>query len=300
MSVTEQLSAWMAKKISRRNFLVRGAFAGSAIAAGRGGYLLTDQSAYRALCDSPYCGSSYCSCSDTCCVGFTEFCCVLDGGYNSCPEGTIMGGWWMAAGSLYCEGPRYYMDCNAVCACEGQCGDYYDNGFTFCGDACDGLTCECALGNCGNYLTGCFQFRYGQCNQDVRCTGRIHCRVVTCVPPWEIDPTCTTTPATDDGTADEDAPCLSPGPTYPPPPPPPPPPPFHFKLEEIMFIAKAADAAAQYFISGNTKVHIVTASDLAVYEKILQVAGLDSTTQILSPAMLAAIPTAVPSTTTKA
>ena len=63
----------------------------------------------------------------------------------------------------------------------------------FCDPGCDGVDCGCGPGGCDSYVTGCFQFRYGQCNQDVACMGRIVCRVVACVPPWEIDPTCTTT-----------------------------------------------------------------------------------------------------------
>ena len=37
--------------------------------------------------------------------------------------------------------------------------------------------------------------------------GRIVCRVVSCVAPWEIDPTCTTTNAQDNFTATQNAPC---------------------------------------------------------------------------------------------
>lgn len=161
------------------------------------------------------CGSSSCGCGTTCCDGFTEFCCVLNRGYNYCPNGTVMGGWWKAEGSVYCNGPRYYMDCHATCKCQNGCG----GGFPFCSPGCDGATCDCALGSCGNYVTSCFQFRYGQCNQEVACMGRIVCRVVTCVPPWEIDPTCTTANAQDDSTANQNAGCLTPGPTPPPKPP---------------------------------------------------------------------------------
>src|SRR6202044_3078651 len=92
---------------------------------------------------------------------------------------------------------------NATCSCTDGCGD----GYQFCDPVCDGRTCECAFGSCDHYLTSCFQFRYGQCNQDVNCLGRIECRVVTCVPPWEIDPSCTTAVAVDDSTAEQDAPC---------------------------------------------------------------------------------------------
>ncbi|MST35164.1 hypothetical protein GHK86_20830 [Acidimicrobiaceae bacterium USS-CC1] len=280
MSLTDRLAGALERRVSRRSFLVRSTFAGSALAAGRARWLVEPRSAYHELCNSVYCGSSACSCSSTCCAGYTEFCCTLDGGYNSCPPGTVMGGWWLAEGSVYCDGPRYYMDCNAVCHCSAGCG-------SFCDPGCDGLSCGCAEGSCDHYLTGCFQFRYGQCNQDVGCIGRIHCRVVTCVPPWEIDPSCTRTLATDDFTADQDAACLGPDPTYPPPP-------FAFRLEEVMFIAKDSESATQWFVSGNTKVPIHSAADLQVYRRVLEKAGLDDTTHILTAGQLKLIPTAVP------
>jgi hypothetical protein len=209
-----KLSGVLDRRLSRRSFVVRAAFAGSALSAGGLDFVLSPGTAYGTICS---CGNAECDCSQTCCAGYTEFCCVINGGYNYCPSDTIMGGWWLAEGSIYCDGPRYYMDCNGICSCTDGCGD----GYQFCDTGCDGLTCGCAEGSCDNYLEGCFQFRYGQCNQDVSCIGRIKCRVVTCVPPWEIDPTCTMTVAEDDGTADQNASCLTPGPTPPPPPPPP-------------------------------------------------------------------------------
>lgn len=215
MSLVTKLSSVLEKRLSRRSFVVRSAFVGSAVtAAGGAKFLLEPGTAYASLC---YCGSPDCGCGTTCCAGYTEFCCVLDGGYNSCPADTVMGGWWKADGSVYCDGPRYYMDCNAVCHCTDGCGE----GYQFCDTGCDGLTCGCAQGTCDDYLTGCFQFRYGQCNQDVTCLGRIKCRVVTCVPPWEVEPNCTHANAEDDNTANQSAACVTPGPTYPPPPPPP-------------------------------------------------------------------------------
>lgn len=209
MSVADRLSRALDGRLSRRSFVVRSALVGSALATGGWSYLLRPGTAYGYVCS---CGSPDCSCGSACCAGYTEFCCVLDGGYNSCPPGTVMGGWWMAEGSAYCAGPRYYMDCNAICGCSDGCG----GGWQFCDPGCDGLSCGCAGGACDNYLSGCFQFRYGQCNQDVSCLGRIKCRVVSCVPPWEVDPSCTTASATDDFTADQTAGCLGPAPTYPP------------------------------------------------------------------------------------
>ena len=280
MSLTDRISVALEQRFSRRSFLVRSAVAGSALVAGRARFLLEPHSPYAELCNSYYCGSGVCSCSSTCCAGYTDFCCVLNG-YNSCPAGTIMGGWWLAEGSAYCSGPRYYMDCNAVCRCSAGCG-------SFCDPGCDGLSCHCGDYSCDHYLTGCFQFRYGQCNQDVGCVGRIHCRVVTCVPPWEIDPSCTRTLAVDDFTADQTAACLGPEPTAPPTP--------TFRLEEVMFIAKDSETATDWFISGNTKVPIHSPADLRVYQQVLAKAGLDDQVLVLTAGQLALIPTMAPTT----
>ena len=54
----------------------------------------------------------------------------------------------------------------------------------------------------------CTRFRYGQCNQDVACVGPIACRIVTCVVPWQWDPSCDDTPATDNSTRFHDRACL--------------------------------------------------------------------------------------------
>ena len=131
--------------------------------------------AYGAICS---CGNSQCGCGTTCCSGFTDFCCSVNGGYNYCPNNTVMGGWWKAGNSSFCGGPRYYMDCNATCQCATGCG----SGFPFCDTDCDGTNCGCGPDGCDSFMVGCLQFRYGQCNQDVTCMGRIVCRVVACVP----------------------------------------------------------------------------------------------------------------------
>jgi hypothetical protein len=212
-SLVEKASNFLESRISRRSFINRSAFAGSAVAIGAGLDLaLKPGTAYAQICS---CGSGSCGCGSNCCAGFSEFCCSVNGGYNYCPTNTVMGGWWKADNSSYCGGPRYYMDCNATCQCDTGCGD----GFAFCDPGCDGTNCGCGPDGCDSYVTGCFQFRYGQCNQDVECMGRIVCRVVACVPPWEVDPTCTTTNAEDDGTAEQNEACWTPAPPSPPPPP---------------------------------------------------------------------------------
>jgi hypothetical protein len=207
--LVDRASQFLEKRFSRRSFINRSAFVGSAVALGGGlDLMLKPGTAYGQICS---CAGQDCDCGSTCCAGYSEFCCTINGGYNYCPTGTIIGGWWKADNSSYCGGPRYYMDCNAQCSC--GCGD----GVSFCDPSCDGLNCGCGQGSCDNYVTGCFQFRYGQCNQDVGCIGRIACRVVACIPPWEVDPTCTTTNAEDDGTAEQDAPCWTSAPPSPPP-----------------------------------------------------------------------------------
>ena len=208
MTVVERASQFLEKRVSRRSFINRSAFIGSAVVAGNGvDLMLKPGTAYGAICS---CAGDSCDCNSTCCAGYSEFCCTINGGYNYCPTGTIMGGWWKADNSSFCGGPRYYMDCNAQCACGCPSGS------GFCAPGCDGVNCGCALGNCNNFVSGCFQFRYGQCNQDVGCIGRIVCRVVACVPPWTVDPTCTTTNAVDDGTAEQNVACWTTAPPSPP------------------------------------------------------------------------------------
>ena len=197
--LVERLSGALADRTSRRGFLVRSAVVGSALAVAPRDFVLRPLTAYQAICG---CGNLDCDCGAACCNGWTQFCCSINGGYNLCPAGTFLGGWWKADGSTYCAGPRYYMDCNAYCSCNTV---VYES---FCDTACDGLSCECAGGSCDNMHIGCAQFRYGQCHQEVAVSGRILCRVVSCTPPWELDTTCTTVTLVDDGTAEQNAPCL--------------------------------------------------------------------------------------------
>src|SRR5690606_25585332 len=77
-----------------------------------------------------------------------------------------------------------------------------------CSGSCSGTGCGCANGDCNNRKAGCTQFRYGQCNQHMACIGPIICRVATCVPPWAMNSTCTTTTRVDYNTASHDRACL--------------------------------------------------------------------------------------------
>ena len=235
MSVTlvERASTFLATRITRRSFINRSAMVGSAVAVGSGvDLLLRPGTAYGAVCT---CANTAGGCGSTCCAGFSEFCCSINNGYNYCPADTVMGGWWKADNSSYCGGPRYYMDCHAQCGCTTGCG----GGWGFCEPGCDGTSCGCGPEGCNSWVTGCFQFRYGQCNQQIDCIGRIVCRVVACVPPWTVDPTCTTTVAVDNSTAEMDAACWT---SAPPAPPPPPPPPCYSPLTDCMVTSLAGAA----------------------------------------------------------
>jgi len=202
MSVAERVGSFLVERTSRRSFLARTTLTATALSVAPIDFLIRAGSAYAFICN---CGSGNCSCDQMCCDGYTQFCCTINNGINACPPGSFAGGWWKADGSQYCAGPRYYIDCM------GECKGCGCTGGNFC-SGCDGLTCECALGNCDNRHIGCTEFRYGQCHTEIACSGRISCRVVSCTPPWLLDPTCSQVAQTDDSTANHFAPCQS-GPT---------------------------------------------------------------------------------------
>ncbi|MFQ5557865.1 MAG: S-layer homology domain-containing protein, partial [Acidimicrobiales bacterium] len=152
--------------------------------------------------------SSDCPPGSLCTDGYTDFCCLLTG-ENLCPPGTVVAGWWKADGSGFCDidgpRPRYYLDCNLDCASGCGCG-----AGGICDPACTSADCRCADG-CDSRMLDCTRFRYGQCNQHIPCVGPIQCRIITCVPPWKWDPSCTPAVATDSHTRFHDRPCLHDG-----------------------------------------------------------------------------------------
>jgi hypothetical protein len=199
-SATDVVAGWLEGKLSRRSLIGRGALAATALVTHPIRYTLRPGTAYDVLCTS---NGLTCPCGAQCLDGYSQFCCSLNDGFNWCPENGVISGWWKADDSSFCGGPRYYLDCNATCSCDTGCGD----GFPYCDTECDGEDCECFDDDCNNWFTGCLQFRYGQCNQETPCVGRIICRVVSCEPPWTVDSTCTTTLAVDDSTAEQNVPC---------------------------------------------------------------------------------------------
>jgi uncharacterized protein with LGFP repeats len=53
----------------------------------------------------------------------------------------------------------------------------------------------------------CNAFRYGQCNTQIGCSGGVHCRVVSCLPPYQWG-NCTTTSLQDNRTSEHSSPYL--------------------------------------------------------------------------------------------
>ena len=166
----------------RRGFLAAAAMTGAAVAVNPWGFLVRNASAYDTVCGA----------APACADGYSVFCCTINGGNNSCPPDSFIGGWWKADASSFCGGSaRYYIDCNA-----------YNDG---------AWKCHCASGTCDSRRVACNQFRYGQCNLDIPYsdTGPVVCRIVSCTPPWEqFSGVCTSSSATDQSTATHSAPCV--------------------------------------------------------------------------------------------
>ena len=187
------------KDLSRRSFLVSTAVVGSALVVAPRKFILEPISAYATICGP----------ASDCASGYTVFCCTINNGVNTCPPGTFAGGWWKADTSSWCCGStaRYYVDC------QGECTGCGCSGSPFCNPSCVDCVAGCNGGPSCDQRRVCWNvFRYGQCNQEIGCSGPVACRMVTCVPPWQIGwLACTADVATDDNTGEHSAPCLVPG-----------------------------------------------------------------------------------------
>jgi hypothetical protein len=189
-SLTERLVTKLAtigRPTSRRGFLAAATLTGTALAVEPWGYLTRPQTAYASVCGP----------GATCGSGWSAMCCSINNGHNTCPTGSYPGGWWKADRSSYCGGAaRYYIDCNA------KPGVHF--------------TCHCNDSNCDQRYVACNIFRYGQCNTQIAGVTAVVCRQISCRPPWELYPgTCGHSSATDNNTAEHNAPCLTKANTYP-------------------------------------------------------------------------------------
>lgn len=192
MRAVDGVTGWLARHTSRRGFLLKAGVLGTALAVDPVGYVLRPGTAYAAVCGP---GAS----ADS---GWTVFCATVNDGINACPPGSIAAGWWKADGASLCGGrARYIIDCNATCATCSTPGARAG----ICSSSCWSCSCESGLaGTCDQRKVCCNAFRYGQCNQDVRQVGGVHCRVVSCTPPWKFEE-CSTAPATDNRTRDHNS-----------------------------------------------------------------------------------------------
>ena len=186
------VTGWLARRTSRRGFLVKAGVLGTALAVDPMGYVLRPGTAYAAVCGPGASASS----------GWTVFCATVNDGINACPPGSIAAGWWKADGASLCGGKaRYIIDCNATCSTCSTPGARAG----ICSSSCWSCSCQSGLpGTCDQRKVCCNAFRYGQCNQDVRQVGGVHCRVVSCTPPWQFEK-CSTATATDNRTRDHNS-----------------------------------------------------------------------------------------------
>lgn len=187
-------AGWLDAHFSRRSFLAKVAVVGAALATAPLEFVLRPVSAYAAVCGP----------ANSCADGYSVMCCSINNGVNMCPPGTFAGGWWMADNASLCGGgPRYYIDCQAECAgCSSGCDP-------FCDPACANYGCRCNDDprTCDHRLVACNVFRYGQCNEQIACSGAVVCRQISCRPPYEWLP-CSSVSAVDQYTVDHSSDCL--------------------------------------------------------------------------------------------
>lgn len=187
----ESSALFLERRLSRRTMLIRLATAGSALSVAPLRYLLYPGTALAAIAPGDCSGGL---CTD----GYTAFCCEINQGLNSCPEGTFTGGWWMCTdypGHRLCaeQGVRYYVDCNRL------------PGVAFPGG------CHCANNDCDHRRVACNVFRYGQCNPQISGVTEVVCRMVVCENPSLIPSlNCANSLAIDNAVCDHDVPCLDP------------------------------------------------------------------------------------------
>ena len=186
--VARRAGALLERGSSRRGFLGRVAAAGAAFSVAPIRYLVRPEPALAVVRRPGNCRRGRCARD-----GFTEFCCSIHGGRNSCPSRSFVGGWWKCTsyrGSELCdrEGVRYYIDCNRKP--RERCG------------------CKCGDNQCDCRRVCCNTFRYGQCNTQINAVTEVVCRVVSCKKPWEVDRwNCNRSPAYDNNTCDHEACC---------------------------------------------------------------------------------------------
>jgi len=187
--LAQSIGSRLERRLSRRSAIARAALAGSALAVAPVRYLVRPGTAW-AVIDPSSCKRGLCT------DGYTAFCCEIERGRNTCPNGTYIAGWWKCTdysgrGLCHEEGVRYYVDCNRIP------GQVVPGG------------CQCANGDCGRRRIDCNHFRYGQCNTHVEGTTEVVCRLIICQNPATVaGMNCNGTEMVDDNTCHHEAGCL--------------------------------------------------------------------------------------------
>jgi hypothetical protein len=159
-----------AGRTSRRGFLLRAGLLGTALAVDPKGYVLRPGHGVRRRV-RPGAGAQQ----------------RLDGllrhhqrRRQRLPAGSIAAGWWKSDRASLCGGKaRYIIDCNATCARARRRARAPASARRAAGPA----RARAGLpGSCDQRKVCCNAFRYGQCNQDVRRSAGVHCRVVSVHP----------------------------------------------------------------------------------------------------------------------
>jgi hypothetical protein len=187
MTIPQRLAHSIGSRLERR--LSRRSAAGSALAVAPVRYLVRPGTAW-AVIEPKHCKRGLCA------DGYTAFCCEIERGRNTCPDGSYIAGWWKCTnykgrGLCHQEGVRYYIDCNRI------------PGTVFVGG------CQCANGDCGRRRVDCNRFRYGQCNTQIQGATEVVCRLIVCQNPATVSGmNCNGTEMVDDNTCHHEAGCL--------------------------------------------------------------------------------------------
>jgi hypothetical protein len=187
--IASRIGRLLERRASRRGMLSRVALAGSAFAIAPVRYLMRPGTAWAVIRPGD-CSSGLCT------DGYTAFCCEIEHGRNTCPDGTYIAGWWKCSnyqggGQCHEQGVRYYLDCNRIPGAQFPGG------------------CQCAGGDCARRRVDCNNFRYGQCNTQIGGTTEVVCRLVICLHPAKVAGlNCNPTEKVDDNTCTHEADCL--------------------------------------------------------------------------------------------
>ena len=187
--LAQSIGSRLERRLSRRSAIARATVAGSALAVAPVRYLVRPGTAW-AVIEPKHCKHGLCT------DGYTAFCCEIERGRNTCPDGSYIAGWWKCTnykgrGLCHQEGVRYYIDCNRI------------PGTVFLGG------CQCANGDCGHRRVDCNRFRYGQCNTQIQGATEVVCRLIVCQNPATVSGmNCNGTEMVDDNTCHHEAGCL--------------------------------------------------------------------------------------------